>query len=73
MLINNTCQQSERVSGKLLPCCSICGEVPEGGICGVLKFGRRFICRGCEQKILNSDAGSKAYEELIRLIKKIWK
>ncbi|MDD2619541.1 MAG: sigma factor G inhibitor Gin [Syntrophomonadaceae bacterium] len=73
MGLNNTCRQTERISGKLLPCCSICGEVPQDGICGVIKLGRKFICGGCEQKILVTDTGSKAYEDLIRLIKKIWK
>ncbi len=73
MGINNTCRQSKGVPGKLLPCCAICGEVPEDGICGVLKFGRRYICRGCEQKIISCDTGSKTYQEFIKLIKKIWK
>lgn len=59
--------------GILLPCCSVCGEVPALGIHGGIKLKRFFICRECEWAILTVEVGSPDYEMLMDKLKNIVK
>lgn len=73
MIIQNAPLEIERARGKVLPYCYICEQVPERGIKGVLKLGRKFICRECENKIITCDINSPDYEKIIKIIKELWK
>ena len=59
--------------GKLLPCCSVCGQVPAQGIHGGLKLKNFFICRECEWAILTAEVGSPDYETLMDKLRKMVK
>lgn len=55
----------------ILPRCKICGNVPEKGIAGGMKFRRAFICNECEKKIVSLDVGSQEYQMILATIKSI--
>lgn len=52
-------------TGKVLPVCLICNEVPEGGIRDGIKMNIGFICGHCERNIVVMQPGSSEYEEVI--------
>lgn len=57
--------------GRLLPCCSVCGQVPPEGIHGGIKIKKFFLCRECERTILTVEIGSPEYEKLMYKLKKM--
>lgn len=57
--------------GKLLPCCSVCGQVPSQGIHGGIKLKNFFLCRECEWAILTAEVGSPDYEMLMDKLRNI--
>lgn len=61
----------KRPKALLLPICAICGEVPEQGIAGGYMLNKSFICNGCEERIINTEIGTRQYQEILKLIKKI--
>jgi hypothetical protein len=63
----------EVASRNLLPRCTICSQVPRGGIRGGIKLKKAFICTQCEQEIANVDVGSANYQVLLEKIKRILK
>ncbi|CFY01121.1 Sigma-G inhibitor, Gin [Syntrophomonas zehnderi OL-4] len=62
-----------RQSALILPLCNICGQVPSEGIRGVIKVGKAWICRECEQEIATLEVGSSQYGLIMNKIKKVWK
>jgi|CZCA01.1.fsa_nt_gi hypothetical protein len=58
--------------GKLLPRCRLCEEVPPRGIRGGYLINGVFICNLCETMILELEAGTEDYRELLGRIKKLW-
>lgn len=60
-----------KVKGLLLPRCAICEEVPNEGIKGGYLINKSFVCSSCERRILDTEVGSPAYQEILELIKKI--
>lgn len=64
---------NEPYKGNVLPVCSICNQVPELGIRGIIRIGRAFICRSCEQEILCLEVGSPDYGMMIEKIRRVWK
>lgn len=65
--------ENESDKGNVLPVCSICNQVPEMGIRGIIKIGRAFICQLCEQEILCLEVGSPDYGIMIEKIRRVWK
>lgn len=58
-------------TGKVLPVCLICNEVPAGGIRDGIKLKRGFICSHCEGSIIGMQPGSSEYEEVIGKLRAI--
>lgn len=57
----------------ILPVCSICSQIPIEGIRGVIRVGRAWICRFCEQEIMDLEVGSPKYGVMIERIRRVWK
>lgn len=57
--------------GLLLPVCSICNQVPKQGIRGVIRVGRAWICRDCEQKIMLLEVGSPDYGIMVEKMRSV--
>ncbi len=55
----------------VLPRCSVCDQVPSGGIRDCIRLKKAFICSGCERLIVQSDVASGQYQKLINKLKKI--
>ncbi|NLB87645.1 MAG: hypothetical protein GX790_00210 [Syntrophomonadaceae bacterium] len=49
----------------------ICGKVPAQGIKGGYLINKNFICTNCEEKILATEVGSPAYQEILEVVKRI--
>jgi len=60
-------------TGNVLPVCSICNQVPNLGIKGIIRVGRARICRACEQEIMLLEVGSPDYGVMIEKIRRVWK
>lgn len=58
-------------SCRVLPRCSVCDQVPPGGIRDGIRVKKAFICSGCEGLIVQSDVASRQYQILIDKLKKI--
>ncbi len=67
----NTMFAEEKAKGLLLPICAFCEKVPDKGIRGGYMLNKSFICNDCERKILHTEIGSRQYQEILQLIKKI--
>lgn len=59
--------------GNILPVCSICNQVPDLGIKGVIRMGKAWICLACEQEIIHLEVGSPGYGLMIEKIRRVWK
>lgn len=66
-------ETSDRHQAMILPVCSICNIVPQQGIKGVIRVGRAWICRTCEQEIMHLEVGSPGYGIMIEKIRRVWK
>lgn len=55
----------------VLPRCSVCDQVPSGGIRDGIRLKKAFICSGCERLIVQCDVASGQYQILINKLKKI--
>ena len=66
-------ETSDSHQAMILPVCSICNNVPLQGIKGVIRVGRAWICRSCEQEIMHLEVGSPAYGEMVEKIRRVWK
>lgn len=55
----------------IYPQCSICGLVPENGLYDGLYLRGKFICSGCEKKLVATGPDSANYEEQIQYIRGI--
>lgn len=65
--------REEKSRGILLPCCSICNEVPDGGIAGGFRIKKGFICKNCERLIISLDISSPAYHDVMQKLRIILK
>jgi len=61
------------VMAVVLPCCSICNEVPAEGIKGVIRVGKAWICGDCEQEIVELEIGDPNYGVILDRIRKVWR
>lgn len=59
-----------RQSCLVLPRCSVCDQVPSGGIRDGIRLRKAFICSACERLIVQSDVASGQYRMLINKLKK---
>lgn len=59
-------------SGKLLPICLICDQVPPEGIMGGLVVNGNFICAKCEEELLSITSDDVKYILFQEKLKKIW-
>ncbi len=59
--------------GLLLPVCSLCNQVPNQGVRGVIRVGRAWICRNCEQEIMELEVGSPKYGVMMEKMRSVWK
>ncbi len=59
--------------GVLLPRCTLCEQVPAGGLRDGIRIKRAFICTQCEQSLTHSDIGSIYYHIMLEKIKMILK
>ncbi len=66
-------EKSNSHQAMILPVCSICSRVPIEGISGVIRVGRAWICRSCEQEIMDLEVGSPKYGVMIERIRRVWK
>lgn len=77
-LMNNI-QKSSDLTGEIyqgaivLPRCSICNQVPVEGLRDVIKVGKAWICKKCEQEIVNLEVGSPKYGLILDKIKRVWR
>lgn len=65
-------QPAGEKTGRLLPCCRLCGNVPAGGIAGGYRINKSFICYDCETKLVTLTAGSAAYDEYLMRLREFW-
>ena len=56
-------------NGKVLPVCFLCSNVPAGGIRNGFLLRGIFICRDCEQELINSKPEEKEEEYLLTIAK----
>jgi len=59
-------------SGKLLPVCIICEQVPLEGIMGGLVITGNFICDDCQRELLSIACDDEKYKVFQEKLKKIW-
>ncbi|MDA8442504.1 MAG: hypothetical protein M0Z55_09025 [Peptococcaceae bacterium] len=59
-------------NSNLLPKCILCGETPPMGIMDGVVLRSKFLCHGCEQKILDLDTCSIDYDAIIEKLKILW-
>jgi hypothetical protein len=59
-------------SGKLLPICIICEQVPQDGIVGGVVVNGNFICAKCEDELLSITTDDVKYRLFQEKLKKIW-
>jgi hypothetical protein len=59
-------------SGKLLPICVICEQIPLEGIMGGLVINGIFICAQCEEELLSIKSGDVKYKLFQEKLKRIW-
>jgi hypothetical protein len=65
-------ENSQRAGAAVLPVCSICNQVPELGIRGVIRVGKAWLCQTCELEITLLEVGSAEYGVMLKKIKKVW-
>lgn len=65
-------ENNHRAGAAVLPVCSICSEVPELGIRGVIRVGKAWLCQTCELEITLLEVGSAEYGVMLKKIKKVW-
>lgn len=59
-------------SGKLLPVCIICEQVPLAGIMGGVVITGNFICANCQEELLSINSDDTKYKLFQEKLKKIW-
>ena len=59
-------------SGKLLPICIICEQVPQDGIMGGVVINGNFICAKCEDELMSITTDDVKYKLFQEKLKKIW-
>ena len=58
--------------GRIYPICCLCGQPPQGGLYEGFYLYGKFICKKCEQSILDSGTMSLAgYRKLLSGIKRL--
>lgn len=54
----------------IFPQCSLCGQVPEGGLHDGLRVMGQFICSSCESELTDLKDDDPRYGQLVALINK---
>ncbi|MGE5379843.1 MAG: sigma factor G inhibitor Gin [Methylocystaceae bacterium] len=63
----------DKPTGKLLPRCGLCGQVPSRGIRGGYMISHIFVCYGCEESIINLVMGSENYKSYLEKLHGLFK
>lgn len=56
----------------VVPRCSICKQIPVGGIRGGFKLRRAFLCLNCESIIMATPVGSDDYHRIMAGLRSIY-
>ncbi len=72
MKVSGSVQLKQPGRCTVLPRCSICDQVPEGGIRDGIRLYKAFICTRCERQIAYCDIESVQYQHLVDRIKRIF-
>lgn len=59
-------------TGKILPVCYRCTQVPKGGLYDGFRVQGMFFCSDCQQELFSAEQGSPEYQEFLFLIKGIF-
>lgn len=73
MIYDKSCSRMHRWGNGcvVLPRCSVCEQVPPGGLRDGIRLKKAFICSRCEKLIVHSDVASFNYKILIEKLKRI--
>ncbi|NLI91706.1 MAG: hypothetical protein GX434_05715 [Peptococcaceae bacterium] len=55
----------------VFPKCVICGNHPENGLYDGIRLASRFICSVCEDNIIQSNAHTNEYQDIVQAVKRI--
>jgi len=55
----------------IYPKCALCGSTPAFGLYDGFRLGKKFVCSGCEEKIVAADINQHQYTIHIQNMKKL--